>query len=188
MKKIIATLALALALALTISATAFADSVTVERQAVNNITVADQTTYQLTVKHDLNKMLAIDLGTANTQTVGTHALSTRIEAGLIATAPTVGKVTGYVRGAVGEKYTNTGNFAYYSIEPGVSMPVGPVVVKAGYRYRSATDSVLNGDQTHTARVGVSYALTKNDTVGIGYDRVRGDSTQNVTKVNYSRSF
>ena len=182
MKKIIAILAMAF------TASAFADSVTIERQAVNNIGSADQTTYALTIKHELNKMFALDVGSTNTQATGTNALSTRLEAGVTATAPITGTVTGYVRGAVGEKYSNTSNFAYYSVEPGVSMPVGPVIVKAGYRYRSASDSNLNGDQTHTARLGVSYALTKNDTVGIGYDRVRGDNTQNVTKVNYTRSF
>lgn len=181
MKKIFAILAV------TISATAFADSVTLERQAVNNLSSADQTTYALTVKHELNKMFALDVGTTNTQTDGTNALGTRLETGLTASAPIKGSVTGYIRGAVGEKFSNTANFAYYSIEPGVSMPIGPVVVKAGYRYRSAT-AATNGDQTHTARIGVAYALTKNDTIGLGYDRVRGDNTQNVTKINYSRSF
>jgi hypothetical protein len=182
MKKIIAILAMA------VVTTAFADSVTVERQAVNNIGSADQITAALTVKHDFNSMLSADIGMSNTQTTGTKALSTRLEVGMTTTAPVAGTVTGYVRGAVGEKYANTTSFAYYSIEPGIFMPVGPVVVKAGYRYRSATDSSLNGDQTHTARLSVSYALTQNDTIGIGYDRVRGDNTQNITKVNYTRGF
>jgi hypothetical protein len=181
MKKIFAILALA------VSVSAFADSATIEAANVNNIGSADQSQVKLAVKHDFNKTYAGDVSITNTQTDGTNKLGTRLEAGVTASAP-VGPVTGYVRTALGSKYSNTDQFSYYSVEPGVKFPVGPVTAQIGYRYRSATDSGLNGDQTHTARVGVSYALTKVDTVGVRFDRTRGDNTQNVTALNYTRGF
>jgi hypothetical protein len=182
MKKILAILALAVA------GSAFADSVSIERQNVNNVTGADQGTTQVSVKHDFNKMFAGDITFNNTQTDGTNALSTRIEAGVTATAPLIGSVNGYTRVGYGLKYSNTADFGYYSIEPGVSMPIGPFTAKAGVRYRSATNPSVNNDQTHTARASLSYALTKNDSVAVGYDRVRGDNDQKITKVSYTHNF
>ena len=77
------------------------------------------------------------------------------------------------------------------MEPGIAIAVPRVAgltAKVGYRWRSAFDSSANGDQTNTMRYGVSYALSKNDTVGVRYDRVNGDSTQKVWAVNYTRGF
>jgi hypothetical protein len=50
------------------------------------------------------------------------------------------------------------------------------------------DAALNGDTTETVRAGVSYALTKQDAIGVRYDKVTGDAKQNVVAVNYTRSF
>lgn len=183
MKKIFAILALAL------SSSVFAgDSATVEYQNLNTNGGADQKNVGLTVKHEFSKSIAGDIGASSTVTEGTNALSTRMEAGATYSAPVGFGLTGYVRGALGQKFTNTTDFTYYVIEPGVSAPVGPVTVKAGVRYRSATDSTAYNDQTHTARIGVSYALNKQDAIGLRYDRVRGDAVQNVTAINYTRSF
>jgi outer membrane autotransporter protein len=60
-------------------------------------------------------------------------------------------------------------------------------VKAGYRYRAATDSA-NADTTRAYRLGAEYALTKNYFVGVGYDRVRGDSDYNATNVSVGFKF
>lgn len=182
MKKVIA-----LAAALVISSLAMADSVTLESGRVRVTNGADQQQVKVQVKHDFDKNLAGDVSFTQTQTDVTNALSNRIEFGLIPTVG-LGPVTGYTRVALGQKTSNTQAFGYYSIEPGVSAPVGPVVVKAGIRWRSATDSVVNGDQTHTKRIGVSYALTKTDAIGLQHDRMRGDNTQNITAVNYTHSF
>jgi len=183
MKKIFAILALA------ITSTAFAASVTVEAQDVNNKTGNDQTTIGLGVKHNFTNTFAGDISFSNTQTNSTNALGTRLEAGVTGTVPLFGSVSGYTRVALGEKYSNTTSYSYYSIEPGVSMPVGPVTVKVGYRFRDAVDNGVNtSEETGTARLGVSYALTKNDSIGLGYDRVRGDSDQKIVKVSYTRGF
>jgi hypothetical protein len=181
MKKVIVLAALA------ISSLVMADSVTLQSARVRVVDAADQQQVKLQVKHDFTKNLAGDFSITQTQTDVSNALGNRIEAGLTPTLG-LGPVTGYTRVALGQKTSNTQAFGYYSIEPGVSAPVGPVVIKAGIRWRSATDSVVNNDQTHTKRIGVSYRLTKTDTIGLKYDRVRGDATPNVTAVNYTHSF
>lgn len=181
MKKILAILALAA------FGSAFAGSFSVESQNVNNVVSADQQVYILGVKHDFRKNFAGDLAISNSQTNGTNALSTRLEAGATVSAPLFGSVVGYTRIGYGLKYSNTTDFAYYSVEPGVSMPVGPFTAKVGYRYRSATSSA-NNDQTNTSRVSVAYALTKNDSVAIGYDRMTGDAEAKVVRLSYTRGF
>lgn len=182
MKKIFAILALVAA------GTAFAgDSATVEYQNVNAIGATDAKVGALAVKHEFNKSVAGDVQISNTQTNGTNALSTRLEAGLTGTAPVFGSVNGYVRAAVGQKFTNTAESGYYSIEPGFSAPVGPVTAKVGFRFRQATSGTV-ADTTHTVRAGVTYALTKQDAVTVRFDRARGDVTQNITALAYTRSF
>jgi hypothetical protein len=180
MKKIFAILALAIA------GTAFAaDSFTVEGQHINNAGAAAQQQYVLGVKKEFTGF-AGDLAFSNAQTEGTNALSTRLEAGATVNGP----MGLYVRAATGQKYSNTTDFTYYSIEPGVAVAVPGVAgltAKVGYRWRSAFDSA-NNDQTHTARYSLAYALTKNDTVAVKYDRVNGDSNQKVVAVAYTRGF
>jgi hypothetical protein len=181
MKKILAIVALAA------TGLAYADSVSLEGQHINNVGASAQTQYVLGVKKDLTSMFAADVSFANAQTGGTNALSTRLEAGLTGTMP-VGPVNVYTRAATGEKYTNTTSFGYYSIEPGVAVPFGALTAKVGYRYRSAYDSDVNNDQTHTMRYSLSYALSRADTIGVRYDRVKGDNDQKITAVTYTRSF
>ena len=180
MKKILAILAVA------ISGTAFAaDSVTVESQRINNAGAAAQQQYVLGVKKEFSGF-AGDLAFSNAQTEGTNALSTRIEAG----ATVAGPVGLYARVATGQKYSNTADFSYYSVEPGIAVAVPGVAgltAKAGFRWRSAYDSA-NNDQTHTARYSLAYAVSKIDTVAVKYDRVNGDSNQKIVSVAYTRGF
>jgi hypothetical protein len=180
MKKIFAILAMVAA------TSAMADSATVEYANVNNIGSTDQKQGTLSVKHDFSNTLAGDVLFSNTQTDGTNALSTRLEAGVTASQSVMGIAT-YVRGAAGQKFTNTASTGYYSVEPGVILPYGAFTVKAGYRFRTPTDQSV-ADQTRTARLGVSYALTKQDSVGVRLDRVHGDSTQNIAAFSYTRGF
>ena len=183
MKKIFAILALA------VTGLAFAgDSVTLEGQHINNIGSNAQQQYALGVKKEINSMFAGDVAFSNAQTENTNALSTRLEAGVTATAPIYGIVNGYTRVALGQKYTNSANFTYYSIEPGVAVPFGALTAKVGWRYRTADDSGTYNDQTHTMRYTLSYALSKVDTVGVRYDRVKGDNDQKIWAVAYTRGF
>jgi hypothetical protein len=181
MKKIFALIALVA------STSTFADSATVEYQNVNTLGGLDSKAVALAVKHDFNNVFAGDVQISNTQTNQTNALSTRLETGLTGVVPLTNTVKGYVRSAVGQKFTNTVASGYYSIEPGVSMPVGPVTAKVGVRFRQATSDTV-ADTTRTVRAGLTYALTKQDSVTLRFDRVRGDNTQNITALAYSHSF
>jgi hypothetical protein len=181
MKKIFAILALA------ITGSAFAaDSFTVEGQHINNAGAAAQQQYVLGVKKEFGSF-AGDLAFSNAQTEGTNALSTRLEAG----ATVAGPIGLYARAAVGQKYSNTTDFTYYSVEPGIAAAVPGVAgltAKFGYRFRSAFDSTQNNDQTHTARYALSYALNKSDAVTLKYDRVNGDNNQKIVAVAYTVGF
>jgi len=186
MKKIFAILAVAIA------GSAFAaDSFTIEGQRVNNNGSAGQSASVLGIKKDINSVFAGDLAFSNLQTEGTNSLGTRLEAGVTGAMPLASGINGYTRVALGQKYSNTTNFTYYSIEPGVTAAVPGVAgltAKVGYRWRSADDAGAYNDQTHTARYSLAYALSKLDTVGVRYDRVNGDSNQKIWSVAYTRGF
>jgi hypothetical protein len=182
MKKIIAIAAL-----LAFAGIASAASVTVEGQDQQGDKGAkDSTNYALSVKESINKNFAGDVGFTNYQQKDTNALSTRLEAGVTGSMP-VGPVDVYTRVALGQKYTNTGSFGYYSVEPGVAYTFGKATAKLGYRYRDSFKEA-NEDQSDTIRVGLSYALTKHDTVGVRYDRARGDSNNHSYNLSYTRGF
>ena len=178
MKKIFAILALA-------TGTAFAaDSFTVEGQHINNNQAAAQQQYVLGVKKEFTGF-AGDLAISNAQTEGTNALSTRLEAG----ATVAGPFGTYARAAVGQKYSNTTDFTYYSVEPGIAAPIGyGLTAKVGYRFRSSFDPSQNNDQTHTMRYAVSYALNAKDSIAVKYDRVNGDNNQKIVAVAYTVGF
>jgi hypothetical protein len=180
----------ALATALVLAATlASAAEVGLEYKDYNGVNGgADANAYSLSVAGNVAPGLKADIKFQNKQEDGTNTLSTRLETGLTGSAQIYGPISGYVRGAVGEKFTNTSDFAYYSIEPGVSAKMGDrVTTSLGWRYRDAFNDA-NGDQTRTWRAKVGYDLTKVDNVYVGYDRQRGDSEYNAWRVGYVRSF
>ena len=185
MKKI--TLATILALATVTSAMAggFGAVEYSSRDGVDSTTNARAT--KVTMGADLNQTFKADFSLRQKTDTSNNLSDTRFEGGLTATQP-VG-ATGlsvYGRGAVGEKFKTATNYTYYSVEPGVKYAVTPSLsVKAGYRYRAATDSV-NADTTRTYRLGAEYSLSKNYFVGLGYDSVRGDSDYNAA--NFSVGF
>jgi len=187
MKKIFAILALA------VSSSAFAATATLEYQDINGVqnTPSDQRNINLTVKEAINANFAGDVQLSNTwnNTATSDAASSfRAEGGLTGSTTLVGPLSGYTRVAVGQKFTTTTNFTYYSVEPGVTMPLGAgFSAKVGYRFRNAFDTA-NNDTTRTWRAGLGYAINKNNAVGLGYDQVRGDSNQNIVKVSYTRGF
>ena len=71
----------------------------------------------------LNDNLEADVLYQTTETYGTNAMSTRIETGLTPSYD-MGWGRVYTRVVVGEKYNTTGNFSFYSHEPGVIIPLG----------------------------------------------------------------
>jgi hypothetical protein len=173
-------------LALCVSTSVFSASATLEYADVDNVGKAGQSQVRLSVRTALTKNIVGDISITQTQTDGTNKLGTRLETGSTL-SNTLGPVVSYTRVAIGEKYSNTDQFSYYSVETGVRVPLGQWRPFVGYRFRSAFDTA-NNDTTRTIRVGTTYALTKIDSIGIRLDRIRGDATQNVTAVSYTRTF
>jgi hypothetical protein len=183
MKKIIALLALS------ISGTVYAASATVEYQSVTGVNGSrDQSGYLVAVRENINKNFTGDVLLTMRQTDVTNSLTNRLEAGLTART-SLGLINPYLRTAVGEKFISTGDYSYYSVEPGVTAPVGStgLTARLGWRYRNAFSST-NDDETRTWRMGVSYAVNKANSVGVRYDRLRGDSNQNSWNFNYTKNF
>lgn len=89
----------------------------------------------------------------------------------------------YVRTALGTKSSDDSHL-YYSIEPGLRWTLTPkLTAKTAYRYRDAFSN--NNDQTHTARLGLEYALTDAQSVTAGFDRSFGDSEWNGISLGYA---
>lgn len=185
MKKILAILAMA------ISGSVYAASATVEYQdqtGVNGTT--DSSLYLLSVSENINKNFVGGISLNYGAKDSTGAVSnSRIE-GSVTGKTTIGLFSPYVRLGVGQKFTTVTNYGYYSVEPGVTAPLGNtgLTARLGYRYRTAFDSNAYADTTNAWRLGMSYALTKQDAIGVRYDQVRGDTNQNNWAFNYTRSF
>jgi len=184
MKKILAFIAIA------ISSTAFAGSVTVEGTKLNTIGGNDQMSTNFALSESINDTFGVHTQLSSTQTDNTNSVSTRLEVGGTATTTLFGPVKGYAKVALGQKYSTSGQFTYYSIEPGVTVPLSSgLTAKVAYRYRTAADNAnVNKDTTDTVRVGVTYAINKKDAVGFRFDRITGDSRQDGYNVFYTRSF
>ena len=136
---------------------------------------ADSHNYAVTIKESVTKNITADIGA--TQYVSpTDSLSTRAEIGGTYSQP-VGPVGVYTRVAVGNKFTGSTDFGYYSVEPGITAALG----------RTAFDNSI-GDKTNTVRATVAYDLTKQDQIGVRYDKVYGDSQSHIVNLVYTRGF
>jgi len=169
---------------------AFAGSVTIEGAKLNTIGGNDQMNSNFTLSESINNTFSVHTQLSSSQTANTNAVSSRLEVGGTATAPLFGPVSGYAKVAVGQKYSTAGSFTYYSVEPGVTVPLSSsLTAKVGYRFRTAAENAnVNKDTTDTVRVGVTYAIDKVRAVGVRYDRITGDSRQDGVAVFYSHSF
>lgn len=133
----------------------------------------DANSYGLTIGQNINQYLDGELYT-RIKSNDDDTNNTRLEGALIAKAA-YGDFTPYVRGAIGEKFDGTDNFAYWSIEPGIKYAVAPGLrVKGALRFRDAFNTNDN-DSTRTYRVGAEYDVTKSQTVAFNVDKSLGDS-------------
>lgn len=147
---------------------------------------------QLTVKAPINTLLTGDIGIASQITDNTYKQTARYEAGVTAQTAVFGPVDGYARGAIGQKSVSSADgYGYYSAEAGVvyHTPVAGLDAKVGYRYRNSFDDAQESkEKTNTFRYAVSYKLSKEDQVGVRYDRVNGAGANSAVGVFYARSF
>jgi long-subunit fatty acid transport protein len=165
-------------------------SVSVGRSVVDSDVNGQQThRTSLTVRTGVGYGLVGDVGVINSQNDTTRSASVRQELGLSGTVFTAGAFSANVRGGIGLK-TVSGSEAtsYYSIEPGVNYKItDALTARVAYRYRDAFSSGV-ADRSDTTRVGVSYAVTKKDTIGLGYDVAKKDGAETATTLSYTRSF
>lgn len=164
------------------------DSFSIEVQSMQSTNgSADMKNFNMTVRRDINSFVTGYVQDSGTQIDGTNAVSNRLEAGAT-TIKLIGSFSGYATLGVGKLFRAAGNYSYYQAEPGVRIAIGSgLTAHVGYRYRAAFNSAIT-DTTHTARVGLSYAITKQDLIGVRYDRVMHDTEQNVFALNYTHSF
>jgi hypothetical protein len=148
--------------------------------------------YQLTVKEAINSNFAVDVKTfeavARDNNSEQGVTSTQLETGVTAKYDIMG-LSPYTRLAVGNRSVTTQSYAYYSVEPGVSAPLGTTGLTAslGWRFRTPFSNV-DAFETRTWRTALGYSLTKKDNIYIGYDRMRGDTNAGLTRVGYTHSF
>lgn len=176
---------LALAVLLAVSATATAADNFGHIQLVHRGTVGDDAAnpnrhgVNITLGHKLANNFSLDFSGQQRQENGSNGTdSTRLEIGA---TPQNEKF--YIRTALGVKSSGDSDL-YYSIEPGLRWTLAPkLTAKTAYRYRDAFSNAL--DQTHTARLGLEYAVTDTQAVTAGYDRSFGDSEFNGLSLGYA---
>lgn len=143
----------------------------------------------LSVKTRLAKQLDGEVGFVNDTGVASNSITTRMEAGVTFIQPVTEKINFNVKTMVGQKQKSGQDaFPYYSVEPSVrvKLPAG-FSGSVGYRYRNAFDE-SNNDRSHTMKYAIGYALTKKDSISLGYDVSRGDGANDLTSVRYTRHF
>ena len=126
----------------------------------------------------------------NTETADkTNAVTNRYEIGVSTGYNVTDIFRGDVRVATGIKQkSGSPDFGYYSVEPGVSAKFGDFSARVAYRYRTAYDSNVNADTSQTMRYSVGYAITKQDSIKLGYDVQSGDGANKQTTIAYTRAF
>jgi hypothetical protein len=141
-------------------------------------------------KTAINNNFSVDAGIQTTVADVANTVTNRYEAGVTGVYSVASFATADIRGAIGQKAkSGSDSFTYYSVEPGINLalPAG-FSARVAYRVRDALDNTKNADHSNTQRVSLGYALTKQDKVSIGYDRLRGDGANNTTYVAYTRGF
>ena len=84
---------------------------------------ADSSAIKLTVGKKVNDTWSVDLSSRLKKEDNSNTNDTRLEAGVTASTSVGNGFSVYTRGAIGEKYKSSDNYAYYSIEPGVKYAV-----------------------------------------------------------------
>ncbi len=132
--------------------------------------------YLFTIGHRV-KNLTIDANAETLVANSNKATINRLEAGATFAFPTTVGVVPYLRTAMGSKTASGDQFNYYSVEPGVRVPIGPGTARLGWRYRDAVESGYT-DLSRTWRVGYVWPLTKSTDLNLAYEQSRGNMSYN----------
>ena len=146
--------------------------------------------YSLRIANDLNdKGLAVDFITIQNQNKSSLGLSNQYEVGLAQRIPVNANVIPYIRAAAGSIMPSTrDSMNYVLIEPGVILRASsiPVFTKIDYTVGTGTNTD-NLDVTMT-RVALGYNLTKEFSLGVRKDWLRGDLAQDMTWLQFGYRF
>lgn len=144
--------------------------------------------YSLNLGTYVTETTSVDIGTKFRQDNTTSDTTNRLELGLTQYVPITCWLKLYARGAVGTQFDNTDDFNYYSVEGGGVVPLSDKwSVKLGYRYRDATEQDI-AYETKTIRASLTYAVSENASVFLGYDRFSGDTDVNGVNLGYAFKF
>ena len=99
-------------------------------------------------------------------------------------------VTPYAGVRLGQKLGTDESFGHYAVDAGVKFPiVGAFSGDVGTRYRNAFDNAQNFQSTRYHAM-ISYAVSKNDSVGLRYSQAYGDTSEekNAYRVTWTHNF
>lgn len=121
---------------------------------------------------------------------GTGAVGSGVEIRARQNYKLVGNVNSYYGIRLGQKLGTDESFSHYAAEAGVKFPiVGALSGDVGARYRDAF-SQSNMFQSTRYHAMVSFAIDKNNSVGLRYSQAYGDSSEekNAYRVTWTHSF
>lgn len=106
--------------------------------------------------------------------------------------PVLGDAKVYTRVGVGAIAVGPTQWYRYNIEPGIVFPIGntETTAKFGVRYQDnfVAGNMWNKDTSKTIRVALSHPITKLDSIGVGYDRQRGDWSADIWSLALTHTF
>jgi len=149
----------------------------------------DSRAFHLTPGVKLNNGFTIDLKTQMSSKENDHVTSSLIEP-RVKYDYKIGMTdfTVWGRLGLGERFESTGNFGYYTVEPGVTYSLTrDIKLFVSDRYR---DSISNGKnyQTNTIFVGANKNLTDDDVLGLKLYRKYNDTESNGVELEYTHWF
>jgi len=138
--------------------------------------------YSLRIANDLNKSgLAADFITIQNRNTTSLGLSNQYELGLAQRMPVNANVIPYVRVAAGTIMPSTRDrMDYVLIEPGVILRASSVPVFTKIDYTAGTGTNTDNLDVTMTRVALGYNLTREVTVSVRKDWLRGDLVQDMT--------
>jgi len=119
--------------------------------------------------------------------VGNGSITNGVEA-RVTRLFSVGSLTPYISLRAGQIIKSAEDFSQYNVVLGTKFPLmGALSGDFSVRYRNAFESGHDYQTTRPA-LGLNYALTKQDSVGVRYARSYGDDEKNQWRMTYTRSF
>ena len=131
--------------------------------------------YNIKVIGDINRQWDADINLINMRNDSTNGITSQYETGVRYKYPVTTNVVTYLRGSVGAIQVSTRSTGTYgSVEPGVIWRVqgGPVTTKLDYTW--ATGLNTNDLDIGMTRVQLGYDISKENTISLRRDWMRGD--------------